>query len=149
LNNKTVTARGQTLLEWVVLFPLFFSFFLGCVSFAQWFLIRQQLILAVHEGALLYSSGRMEIPEVKRRMQLTLRRGHPALDVPADQIYIGRSDAGQARRFQLDRISVTYHPGEPILRFFQIKTMEESCTIKHAPPYGGTFWFKYGPPVDW
>jgi hypothetical protein len=140
---------GQTLVEWVVLFPLFFILFLGCVSYAQWFMIRQQLILAVHEGALLYSSGRMRIPEVKHRIKQTLERGHPALRIPEDQIYIGQSSDKQARLFQLDRITITYHPSQLILRFFRIQTMEESCTIKHAPPYGGTFWFKYGPPVEW
>jgi len=144
-----VNARGQALIEWAVIVPLFMLLFLGLYAFAQWFLIRQQLIMVVREGAFLYSSGRIPKDKVISVMHLAFQKGHPGLNIPTSNIYVGQSSDSQAFRYQLDRIAVKYHPTQPILRLFP-QDMEESCTIKHAPSYWEIMSvLKSGPPVKW
>jgi hypothetical protein len=144
-------------MEWAVLIPLFCLLLLALHSFAQWFLVRQQLVMVVREGALLYSSGRIPKESVKQLMHKALLRGHPGLNIPPNQIHIEHSPDSHAEMYQLDRIAITYYPTRPIL-FFNVQKLEETCTIKHAPAYWTTSeiesgdipsTIKFGPPVKW
>ena len=139
---------GQALIEWTLLLLLFGQLFVALAVFAEWFVVRQELMAVAKEGALLYSAGRLEVPEVKRLMRRALQRGHPALTISPDDIYVGSSDDNQARFMQLDKVSVRYRPQRFLLRYFQ-NSLEESCVIKHAPPYGYPGVLSFGPPVAW
>ena len=139
---------GQALIEWALLLLLFGQLFVALAVFAEWFVVRQELIAVTKEGALLYSAGRLQIPEVKRLMQRALERGRPALTVSVNDIYVGSSNDNQAAFMKLDKVSVRYRPRQFLLRYFQ-KSVEESCVIKHAPPYGHPGVLSFGPPVAW
>jgi hypothetical protein len=139
---------GQALIEWALLLMLFGQLFVALAVFSEWFVVRQELMAATKEGALLYSAGRLEIPEVKRLMQRALQRGRPALTIPLDDIFVGPSDDNQAAFMQLDKVSVRYRPRQFLLRYFA-NSLEESCVIKHAPSYGHPGVLGFGPPVAW
>ena len=139
---------GQALIEWVLLLVLFGQLFVALAVVAEWLMVRQELIAVTKEGALLYSAGRLEIPEVERLMQRALQRGRPALNIPLDDIYVGPSDDNQAAFMKLDKVSVRYRPRQFLLRYFK-NSLEESCVIKHAPPYGYPGVLSFGPPVAW
>lgn len=136
------TESGQALIEWVLLAPLFAMLTALALIYGQWFVIRHRLLLAAREAALLYSSGRVSSAQTKNLVRQALRRGFPSLDVPLNDIFVGRRNGFQARLFQFDEARV---------RFRKFKTMEESCVIKHAPPYGaaGIPGVNYGPPFAW
>jgi hypothetical protein len=140
---------GQALIEWALLLMLFVQLTIALYAFAEWFVIRQEMISVVKEGARLYSSGRVESPEVKQLMQRAFRRGRPSLTVSLADLYVGSSGDSQEGFMKLDKVSVRYAPKQILLRHFT-HTMEESCVIKHAPQYGyaGTP-AGYGPPVPW
>jgi hypothetical protein len=140
--------RGQALIEWALLLLVFGQLFVALAAFSEWFVIRQELISVTKEGALLYSAGRLEIPEVKRLMQRSLSRCRPALTISTNDIYVGSSEDNQASFMKLDKVSVRYRPQTYLLRYFQ-NTLEESCVIKHAPAYGYPGVLSYGPPVLW
>ena len=141
-------ASGQALIEWALLVPLYVLLLVAVFNFGEWFLIRQQLHQAAKLGAFLYSSGRVEKPQVQRLVQRALERGVPSLAVSLDNIDVGRSDDTQAHLFKLDKVAVRYQPPEGIGRYF-MGLMEESCTIKHAPPYFGELGIGVNPPVNW
>jgi len=146
--NMQNRESGQALIEWALLLLLFVQLFVALAAFAEWFVVRQELMSVTKEGALLYSAGRLEIPEVKRLMLRALQRGRPSLTLALNDIYVGSSDDSQAAFMKLDKVSVRYRPQQFLLRYFQ-NSLEESCVIKHAPPYGYPGVLGYGPPVDW
>ncbi len=105
--------------------------------------------MTAKEGALLYSSGRLEKPVVLRLMRRRLERGHPTLPLDTVDIRIERARGFTARVLELDKVTVTYHPRPLLLRYFS-DPLEESCVIKHAPPYRLFVWpLTFGPPVKW
>lgn len=141
---------GQALIEYALLLPLYGVLIVGILAFGQWFVIQQEMISVVREGALLYSSGRIEAGEVASMMRQSFLHSYPALNVPLQQITVGRSHDSQARNYQLDEVRVTYSPTLLMTRFKFVK-LEESCVIKHAPSYR-VLWmpiFPSDPPVPW
>jgi hypothetical protein len=143
---KWTDHRGQALVEWSLLLPLFGALLIALWGFGQWFVVREELIMTVREGALLYSSGRMTKSEVKQVMQAALLRGHPGIFIPLDKIDVGHAVGRWANTYRLDRIHVEYHPDLfPLSEFSHL--MEEQCVIKHAPPYQTPF--HSGQPVSW
>jgi hypothetical protein len=140
--------KGQALIEWALLLMLFVQLTVALYAFSEWFIIRQEMISVVKEGALLYSSGRIGIPQVKQLMQRAFSRGRPKLTVSLDDLYVGSSGDSQEGFLKLDKVSVRYKPQQILLRHFT-NTMEESCVIKHAPQYGYPGSVAYGPPVPW
>ena len=148
--------EGQSLIEGALLLPLYILLFLALWAFGEWFLIRQQLIMVVREGALLYSSGRMNVSDVKVTMRNAWVNGHPSLVVSDSDIFVGRND--DRKIFELDRVSVAYKPAQTVLNLVRtvlrlpVQQMEESCVIKHAPPYWGILGINLtnlGPPISW
>lgn len=142
--------RGQALIEWIVMFPLYAAWMMIAVIFGQWFLIHQELLQVTREAAWLYSSGRMEKEDVRRYAQRALREGFPPIQLPDQNIRIGRAEGPQTTMFHLDHISLTYVPpaGSWLRRFFK-QPLEESCVIKHAPAYWTFTLVESGPPVPW
>jgi hypothetical protein len=143
--------KGQALIEWFLLFPLYFSIFMATWVFGQWFLVRQQLIMGCREAALLYSSGRLTAPEVNVIVRQSLAKGRPGLDSRCIVIRLGRASGWQAVFYNLDEVSVTFTGTLLIHRFTKKKPMEETCVIKHAPAYGvsGLVGLQVRPPVPW
>lgn len=143
---------GQALVEWAVLLPLFTMLFLAIFIFGRWFAIRYELILAAREGALLYSSARMNRQEVQQHLLRNLRHGSPALRLQDEDVKVGQASGFQARLWELDEVRVRY--GIPLLwkRWLKMQDMEEVCVIKHSPAYGpvgAPIGVHYGRPVGW
>lgn len=128
--------RGQALIE-VAAFLLLSVSLLGCfLAYTQRFLVRQKMLMAARQGALLYSSGRVTEEEVLERLRRFLTSGFPALDGRRAEIWVGKCGGFHGLLYELDRVKVRY------------KNMEESCVMKHAAPYGLRQPL-YGPPVSW
>ena len=140
--------RGQALIESIPYVLIFAGFAGALFLFSEWFLIRQKLLLVAREGAMLYSSGHMTRQAVRRRMMHELTQGSPKLSAEGIAIVVGRAEGWQAHVFFLDRIGIQYRLRGSLLRYFT-PTLEESCTIKHAPHYGPPFQTILGPPVKW
>lgn len=146
-----VNRSGQALVEWAILLPLYVLLLAAILAFAKWFAIDQQLILAVRQGALLYSSGRMAAEQVEAEMKQGLAAGSPSISSDQVTITVGRSHDAQARRFELDAVTIRFHP-TPLMQRFKFKERSEICVIKHSPAYGplgSPVGIPYGRPVDW
>jgi len=141
---------GQALVEWAFLLPLYTMLFSAIVAFALWFSIRHELLVAVREAALLYSSGRITPDETRHLVQQDLLHGTPSLDVVPDDIYVGPYSGFQARLFRLDEVRIVYHPRRFLSRWI-FEDMHEQCVIKHAPSYWQTDipGANLGPPIPW
>ena len=134
---------GQALIEWALLLVLFGQLFVALAVFAEWFVARQELLAVTKEGALLYSAGRLEIPEVKRLMRRALQRGRPSLDVPLDDIFVGSSDDNQAAFMKLDKVSVRYRPATisfAVFRKFIGGIMRDQTCSAVWPSWRARFW---------
>lgn len=146
--------RGQALIEWMVLFPLYVAWIVAAVTFGQWFLIHQELQQAAREAAWLYSSGRMEKTDVRHYVQQSLQYSFPPIQLPDENIELGRCNVQKS--FQLDQIRIVYiPPPNSWLRIFftnplnKTCVLEETCVIKHAPAYWTFMLIQSGPPVRW
>jgi len=115
--------KGQALIESVFFFPFVIAVLIAMLFEARWFLIHQKLLQEVREGAFLYSSGHFTASFVSQRLQQNAIHGFPRLDPQYLSIYVGHSRATASWIFDLDEVRLRY------------KTLEESCTIKHAPSY--------------
>lgn len=129
-------ARGQSLIETAIFLCLFVPLIGGFVEFTRAMQIRQKLLLAAWQGAELYSSGCLAKPVVERRLMNFLVNGRPKLDPQGVRIHMGRLTTPVGLTFQLDEIKVSYTPRRPWHRLLGLpRTLEETCTIKHAPHY--------------
>lgn len=141
---------GQAMIEWIAMLPLYVAWMVAAVIFGQWFLIHQQLVGATREAAWLYSSGRMEKADVRRYVQDALQKGYPPIQIPDENIVLGRAHGSQSTMFQLDEVRISYVPPKSSwLRRYFTKPLEESCVIKHAPAYWTFTLIQSGPPVPW
>src|SRR5262249_42095868 len=96
--------HGQALVECMA-FTFAMALLLSVtVSFTKWFLIRERLLLAVREGAILYSSGHFRPSQVQDRLTHFLTMGIPALEASALRFSIGPAQGLQAQAFGLDEI---------------------------------------------
>ena len=138
--------KGQTLVEFILFFFLFVLVLTAMVSFTKYILMREKMIAAVREGALLYSSGHVPANVVKTKMAEAMAQGWPVVHVNPSTIFVGRYDGNVIYRF--DRVAVRYRPDAVIGKFFA-KELEESCVVKHAPRYGPPLTDYYGPGVNW
>jgi Flp pilus assembly protein TadG len=142
--------NGQALIETAV-FSLMFSGLMVCLlGFTQWFTVRQKILLATREAALLYSSGRMEPEEVRTLVSRYLAAGSPALTDKNLRIAIGQDNGPQAKFFDLDKVTVRYTIQSNWIQALHLDpTMEETCIIKHAPHYGPPFQRLWGPQISY
>jgi hypothetical protein len=142
--------RGQALIEAVAFFMSLTLMVVCFLGFTKWFMTRQKLLIAVHQGAMLYSSGRMTDSEVRGRMARFLTSGSPALAAGRIQIGIGHRLGFQDISKQLDIVKVRYTSQSSWYSFTQLNpVMEEKCVIKHAATYGPGLQPFYGPPLSW
>ena len=142
MKNKS----GQVMIECIAFF-LVMAALLSCfLSLTKWFLIRQRLLVAVREAALLYSSGRFTKGEVEAHIKSMLAQGMPALASERVQVFCEPASGWQAHVLVLDHIRVQYRPTSAWVRRAQ-PVMEEQCTIKHAAHYGPLSPKFWGPPV--
>jgi hypothetical protein len=140
--------RGQALVESIPILMVMAGILGALVMLTQWFLIRQKLLIAVREGAMLYSSGRHTASEVDFRMRRYLESGSLPLNPKRLQLRIGRSSVRGSTMAHLDEVRASYRPGNWLQRRFQ-QIMEEKCVIKHAPHYGLPWQTLHGPAVPW
>jgi hypothetical protein len=142
--------RGQALVE-VAAFLFLTASLLGLfLGFTQRILVRQKILMAARQGAMLYSSGRFRADEVENLMRHFLANGFPSLEPSRMDLAAGRSGGFHGVLFQLDRVHVRYTIQSRWVRALGLNpTMEETCVIKHAAPYGLAWQPFYGPPVSW
>jgi hypothetical protein len=140
--------NGQALIETAVITPLIVLILAATVAFAQWLLIRQRLVIATREAAMLYSSGRMNSAEVQKWVKRYAARSRPLMSPEDIDIRTGRQSGWEAQLHHLDLIVVRYRCPVWLGRYFE-PVMEEKCVIKHAPHYGPPIQTLYGPPIPW
>jgi Flp pilus assembly protein TadG len=144
------SCSGQALIEVAMFFMAFSVLLAGFCSFTKWIAVRQKVLLAAKQGALLYSSGHYREPDVRQVMLKYLETGSPELDPSAVTISIGRKRGAVAWSFELDEVRVRYaKPGgwHDVLKIdFDV---EEACVIKHAPHYWAPIQPWGGPGVPW
>jgi Flp pilus assembly protein TadG len=144
------TSRGQALVEVAAFFMAFAVLMAAFCSFTHWIAIRQRLLLAAKQGALLYSSGHYRQTEVKAVMRDFLKTGSPALDPANVSISIGRKSGAIAWTFELDEVRVRYTRPRGWHRVLLLGTsLEEVCVIRHAPRYWAPSQPWGGPGVPW
>lgn len=128
--------RGQSLIEAALFFTVLAPLIGMLLGFTAWFQTREKLILAAWQGAQLYSSGCISPAEVDRQLREFLTTGTPMLDRTRIQIKLGRASGPSAIYYHLDKVSISYRSPQPWHRLLNLsQTLEESCTIAHAPHY--------------
>src|SRR5579872_4559444 len=142
--------HGQALIEVAAFFMVLTLFLAGLVGFTQWISIREKLLLAAKQGALLYSSGHIQRAEVEQYMRLFLTTGSPILDPNEIKVSVGPMRGIQERLYELDQSVVQYaQPGGWCELLRVDPRMTEKCVVKHAPHYGAPFQTLYGPAVPY
>lgn len=142
--------QGQALIE-VVAFLMALILMIVCfLGFTKWFLVKQKLLSATRQGAMLYSSGRMSERDVKRHLRRYLTTGSPALVEGRLSIQVGHRIGFQDVLDQFDIVKVRYTSQSPWYQYTHLNpTLEEKCIIKHAATYGPDVQPLYGPAVSW
>jgi hypothetical protein len=128
--------HGQALIETATFFLALSVLLGGLCGFTKWMAVREKLLLAANEGALLYSSGHWERGEVEARMRQFLAAGSPPLNPDGIHVSVGPAASMKAWTFELDESIAEYAPpgGWHYLLGADPK-MTEKCVIKHAPHY--------------
>ena len=62
--------HGQSLIETAAFFMALSVLLTGLAGFTKWFSVREKLLLAAKQGALLYSSGHWTRAETEARMEM-------------------------------------------------------------------------------
>jgi len=141
---------GQALIETVAFFLAFSILLTVMCSFTKWMAIREKLLCAAKEGALLYSSGTQTRADVKAVLTRYLTHGSPELDPKGIRLYVGAKAGLIAYGGEFDQIRVGYvRPGGyySIIRLDPF--VEETCVVKHAPRYYAPFQPWGGPAILW
>jgi len=128
--------RGQALIE-VAVFSFSLSILLGGLAgFTKWFAVREKLLLAAQQGALLYSSGHWKRSEVENRMRQFLIGGSPPLNPDGIRVSVHPLSGINAWTWEFDESVAEYVPpgGWNYLLGADPK-ISEKCVIKHAPHY--------------
>ena len=140
--------RGQALIELAVFSFIVFALLAIMMAFTKWIVIRQKLLMASKEGALLYSSGRFTKQEVETRITHYLEIGRPALLRSGIQVSFRRSYATIGFLDPLDRVTVRYTTESDWPSLLRVgPTIEETSIVRHAPDYWAFFLPLGGPPV--
>lgn len=146
----TVNQRGQALIETPVFFLALAILLAGMVGFTQWISVREKLLLAAKQGALLYSSGHMKRAEVEQYMRRYLMTGSPALDPNGIKVSVGPLGGAQGWLYELDQCVAQYtRSGGWCALLGVAPSMKEKCVVKHAPRYGAPLQNLYGPAVPY
>lgn len=142
--------RGQALIETAVFFMALAVLLGGMAGFTKWFSVRQKLLLAAKEGALLYSSGHWQRGEVEMRMRQFLMAGSPPLNPDGIQVSVHPLSGKMAWFWELDESVAEYAPpgGWNYLLGANPK-ITEKCVAKHAPHYGAPLQPWLGPAVPY
>jgi hypothetical protein len=142
--------RGQALIETVAFFMAFSGLIICLLGLTQWFTVRQKLLVAAREAALLYSSGDIQRDKVQSLVSHYLTTGSPALAQERIKIDVGPYSGFQAKLFSLDQVTIHYTIQSSWIRAIGLNpTMEETCILKHAPHYGPPFQTLWGPPYPY
>ncbi len=145
-----MNTRGQALIETAVFFLALAVLLGGFCGFTRWFAVRQKLLLAAKEGALLYSSGRWKKHEVEARMRDFLAAGSPPLNPAGIRVSVGRASVRDAWLFELDESAAAYTPpGGWHYLLGADPTISEKFVVKHAPHYWAPLQNVTGPAVPY
>ena len=128
--------EGQALIETAVFFLAMSVLLAGLAGFTKWFSVREKLLLAAKEGALLYSSGHWERSEVEGRMRQFLTAGSPPLNPAGIVVSVHPLKGVMAWTWELDESVAEYTPpGGWCYLLGADPKISETCVIKHAPHY--------------
>lgn len=128
--------RGQALIETAAFFLALSVLLGGLAGFTKWMAVREKLLLAAKEGALLYSSGHWQRVEVEDRMRKFLMAGSPPLHPDGIRVSVHPLKGLRSQFWGLDESVAGYAPpggwsyllgADPVIL--------EKCVIKHAPSY--------------
>lgn len=140
--------RGQALVETAVFFLAIAVLLGGFCGFTKWFVVRQRVLLAAKEGALLYSSGRFTRGEVESRVRSLLRKGSPALSGSGLRIDLRTREGRVAWALEIDECQVSYTPPRGWHTLLGVPAaVSETFAVKHAPKYWGPLQPWGGPAV--
>ena len=140
--------HGQALIETAIFFLALSVLLGGLCGFTKWIAVREKLLLAAKEGALLYSSGHWERAEVEERMRRFLMAGSPSLNPDGIHVSVGPVAGVNAWTWELDQSVAQYTPpGGWHYLLCADATITEKCVIKHAPHYWAPFQPWGGPAV--
>jgi hypothetical protein len=143
---------GQALIEAVAFFMTLILMVVCMLGFTKWFMVKQKMLMAVRQGALLYSSGRVTEEEVRQRLTQYLTSGSPSLVQNRLTIDVGGYTMLNpfSLNDQLDIVRIRYKSQSPWYSFTNLNpNLEEKCIIKHAATYGPGLQPFYGPPTQW
>ncbi len=142
--------HGQALIEMAAFFMSLAVLLGGFCGFTKWVAVRQKLLLAAKEGALLYSSGRLTRAEVESQMRQFLLTGSPALHPRGIQVSVGPRPGMVAWASELDESVASYTPQAGWHYLLGAKAnLSEKFVIKHAPHYWGPLQPWGGPAVPY
>src|SRR5258708_1610253 len=128
--------HGQSLIETTVFFLAVSIWLAGLTGFTKWIAVREKLLLAAKEGALLYSSGHMKRADVEMRMRQFLIVGSPRLNPDGISVSVHPASGVQAWTLELDESIAAYTPPQGWYSLLGADSkMTEKCVIKHAPHY--------------
>src|ERR1700690_1733345 len=102
--------NGQALIETAVFFLALAVLLGGLAGFTKWFSVREKLLLAAKEGALLYSSGHWQRAEVEARMRQFLMAGSPPLNPDGIVVSVHPLSGLNAWTWELDESVAEYQP---------------------------------------
>lgn len=140
--------RGQALIEVAVFFMALSVLLAGLCGFTKWIMVRQKLLIAAKQGALMYSSGHMQKSEVEKRMRKFLIAGSPALSAEGLRVSVHAMSGWNNRFNELDESIAEYtSPGGWCRLLGADPRITEKCVIKHAPHYWDPILRLSGPAV--
>src|ERR1700690_4020927 len=126
--------NGQALIETAVFFLALAVLLGGLAGFTKWFSVRQKLLLAAKDGALLYSSGHWQRSEVEARMRQFLIAGSPPLNPDGVQVSVHPLAGPWAWYWELDECVAEYAPpGDWNYLLGADPKITEKFVVKHAP----------------
>ncbi len=128
--------RGQALIETATFFLTLSVLLGGLAGFTKWIAVREKLLLAAKEGALLYSSGHWQRAEVEDRMRQYLIAGSPPLNPDGIKVAVHPLAGIPNHYLELDESVAEYTPpGGWNYLLGADPTITEKCVIRHAPYY--------------
>ena len=128
--------HGQALIETATFFLALSVLLGGLCGFTKWIAVREKLLLAAKDGAILYSSGHWQKAEVEEHMRQFLMAGSPPLNPDGIRVSVGPMPGLNAWTWEFDQSMAEYTPpgGWHYLLGADPK-MTEKCVVKHAPHY--------------
>jgi hypothetical protein len=142
--------RAQSLIEVETFFMALSVLLAALLGFTRWMAIREKLLLAAKQGALLYSSGHVQRAVAEQEMRRFLTSGSPVLDPGGIAVSIHSRSGIQSWWFELDEVFAEYTAPKGWYPLLGLDSrIRETCVIKNAAHYWLSGPFPGGPAVPY